>query len=183
MRTTSAIANLFCCNLGTSIHAWLTLIIGQERLIKPEEHNHSSKGNLSNLIIWWLERNGTLYLDTLYYDEYNNYGLGGKLDGRVKWPRALRERNPKTLLHLYQWTQHNRKCSSRQQEAVTSLLTLLFLTCIFAKLVELEIETPNNHYMEHAFFKSNADHLCHRQPVLLQPWDIYTCMVDPDVET
>ncbi|TKY72932.1 Pectinesterase/pectinesterase inhibitor PPE8B [Spatholobus suberectus] len=34
----------------------------------------------------WLEWNGSLYLDTLYYSEYNNYGPGAKLDNRVKWP-------------------------------------------------------------------------------------------------
>nr|KYP41143.1 Pectinesterase/pectinesterase inhibitor PPE8B [Cajanus cajan] len=34
----------------------------------------------------WLEWNGSLYLDTLYYAEYNNYGPGAKLDNRVKWP-------------------------------------------------------------------------------------------------
>ncbi|KAK7411791.1 hypothetical protein VNO78_03231 [Psophocarpus tetragonolobus] len=34
----------------------------------------------------WLEWNGTLYLNTLYYAEYDNYGPGARLDGRVKWP-------------------------------------------------------------------------------------------------
>ncbi|KAE9604633.1 putative pectinesterase [Lupinus albus] len=33
----------------------------------------------------WLECNGTNYLDTLYYVEYNNIGLGVALDNRVKW--------------------------------------------------------------------------------------------------
>ncbi|XP_057432735.1 pectinesterase/pectinesterase inhibitor PPE8B-like [Lotus japonicus] len=33
----------------------------------------------------WLEWSGTLYLDTLYYAEYNNYGPGARLDRRVKW--------------------------------------------------------------------------------------------------
>ncbi|CAL0304835.1 unnamed protein product [Lupinus luteus] len=34
----------------------------------------------------WLEWNGTKYLDTLYYAEYNNTGPGAALDKRVKWP-------------------------------------------------------------------------------------------------
>lgn len=34
----------------------------------------------------WLEWNGSLYLDTLFYAEYRNYGPGGELGGRVKWP-------------------------------------------------------------------------------------------------
>ncbi|KAG4949535.1 hypothetical protein AAZX31_15G174800 [Glycine max] len=34
----------------------------------------------------WLEWNGTLYLDTLLYAEYKNYGPGARLDNRVKWP-------------------------------------------------------------------------------------------------
>ncbi|KAL7136947.1 hypothetical protein ABFS83_10G063200 [Erythranthe nasuta] len=34
----------------------------------------------------WLEWNGSLYLDSLFYGEYNNYGPGSGLTGRVKWP-------------------------------------------------------------------------------------------------
>ncbi|XP_027338375.1 pectinesterase/pectinesterase inhibitor PPE8B-like [Abrus precatorius] len=34
----------------------------------------------------WLEWNGSAYLDTLYYAEYNNYGPGAFLNDRVKWP-------------------------------------------------------------------------------------------------
>ena len=34
----------------------------------------------------WLEWNGTMYLDTLYYAEYKNFGPGARLDNRVKWP-------------------------------------------------------------------------------------------------
>ncbi|XP_019417377.1 PREDICTED: pectinesterase/pectinesterase inhibitor PPE8B-like isoform X2 [Lupinus angustifolius] len=34
----------------------------------------------------WLEWNGSIYLDTLYYAEYQNYGPGSALDKRVKWP-------------------------------------------------------------------------------------------------
>lgn len=34
----------------------------------------------------WLEWNGDFALDTLYYGEYMNYGPGGSLDRRVKWP-------------------------------------------------------------------------------------------------
>ncbi|KAL7096180.1 hypothetical protein ACP275_10G067100 [Erythranthe tilingii] len=34
----------------------------------------------------WLEWNGDLYLDTLFYGEYGNYGPGANLSGRVKWP-------------------------------------------------------------------------------------------------
>ncbi|XP_057425876.1 probable pectinesterase/pectinesterase inhibitor 32 [Lotus japonicus] len=33
----------------------------------------------------WLECNSSLYLDTLYCVEYNNYGSGARLDRRVKW--------------------------------------------------------------------------------------------------
>lgn len=33
----------------------------------------------------WLEWNGPLYLDTLYYAEYNNYGEGAGTQNRVKW--------------------------------------------------------------------------------------------------
>lgn len=33
----------------------------------------------------WLEWNGDLYLDTLYYAEYMNYGPGASLVSRVKW--------------------------------------------------------------------------------------------------
>ncbi|XP_061361717.1 pectinesterase/pectinesterase inhibitor PPE8B [Gastrolobium bilobum] len=34
----------------------------------------------------WLEWNGDFALDTLYYAEYMNSGLGAGLDNRVKWP-------------------------------------------------------------------------------------------------
>ncbi|RDY05384.1 hypothetical protein CR513_10780, partial [Mucuna pruriens] len=34
----------------------------------------------------WLEWNGSLYLDTLFYAEYKNYGPGARLNNRVKWP-------------------------------------------------------------------------------------------------
>ncbi|XP_073272580.1 probable pectinesterase/pectinesterase inhibitor 61 [Primulina huaijiensis] len=34
----------------------------------------------------WLEWNATFALDTLYYGEYMNYGLGSSLGQRVKWP-------------------------------------------------------------------------------------------------
>ncbi|KAJ8751066.1 hypothetical protein K2173_016247 [Erythroxylum novogranatense] len=34
----------------------------------------------------WLEWNGNLYLDTLYYAEYSNYGPGAVLKNRVRWP-------------------------------------------------------------------------------------------------
>ncbi|KAB5552448.1 hypothetical protein DKX38_009759 [Salix brachista] len=34
----------------------------------------------------WLEWNGNVYLDTLYYGEYINYGPGAGLGRRVKWP-------------------------------------------------------------------------------------------------
>ncbi|KAL2542650.1 putative pectinesterase/pectinesterase inhibitor 32 [Abeliophyllum distichum] len=34
----------------------------------------------------WLEWNGGVYLDTLFYAEYMNYGPGACLGGRVKWP-------------------------------------------------------------------------------------------------
>jgi len=34
----------------------------------------------------WLEWNGSLYLDTLYFGEYKNYGPGARVDKRVKWP-------------------------------------------------------------------------------------------------
>ncbi|CAJ2662104.1 unnamed protein product [Trifolium pratense] len=33
----------------------------------------------------WLEWNGSQYLDTLYYAEYNNFGPGADLRNRVKW--------------------------------------------------------------------------------------------------
>ncbi|KAK7259718.1 hypothetical protein RIF29_25331 [Crotalaria pallida] len=34
----------------------------------------------------WLEWNGTVGLDTLFYGEFNNYGPGAKTDNRVQWP-------------------------------------------------------------------------------------------------
>ncbi|GMH04133.1 hypothetical protein Nepgr_005972 [Nepenthes gracilis] len=34
----------------------------------------------------WLEWNGNLFLDTLFYAEYMNYGPGSALGSRVKWP-------------------------------------------------------------------------------------------------
>ncbi|XP_059432159.1 pectinesterase/pectinesterase inhibitor PPE8B-like isoform X1 [Corylus avellana] len=34
----------------------------------------------------WLEWNGTLHLDTLFYGEYMNYGPAGSVGHRVKWP-------------------------------------------------------------------------------------------------
>lgn len=34
----------------------------------------------------WLEWNTTFALDTLYYGEYMNYGPGGAVGLRVKWP-------------------------------------------------------------------------------------------------
>lgn len=34
----------------------------------------------------WLEWNGNMSLDTLYYAEYQNYGPGAGLGGRVNWP-------------------------------------------------------------------------------------------------
>ncbi|XP_047182694.1 pectinesterase/pectinesterase inhibitor PPE8B-like [Vigna umbellata] len=34
----------------------------------------------------WLEWEGSLYLDTLYFGEYKNYGPGARVDNRVKWP-------------------------------------------------------------------------------------------------
>ncbi|KAG6769856.1 hypothetical protein POTOM_025522 [Populus tomentosa] len=34
----------------------------------------------------WLEWNGNVYLDTLYYGEYINYGPGAGVGRRVKWP-------------------------------------------------------------------------------------------------
>ncbi|XP_044471501.1 pectinesterase/pectinesterase inhibitor PPE8B-like [Mangifera indica] len=34
----------------------------------------------------WLEMNGSLGLDTLYYAEYMNYGEGAGVSSRVKWP-------------------------------------------------------------------------------------------------
>ncbi|CAO2823108.1 unnamed protein product [Amaranthus hypochondriacus] len=34
----------------------------------------------------WLEWNGDLHLDTLFYAEYMNYGPGASLSARVKWP-------------------------------------------------------------------------------------------------
>lgn len=33
----------------------------------------------------WLPWDGTSYLDTLYFAEYNNYGPGAGVAGRVKW--------------------------------------------------------------------------------------------------
>lgn len=33
----------------------------------------------------WLEWNGSMYLDTLFFAEYRNYGPGADLGGRVKW--------------------------------------------------------------------------------------------------
>ncbi|XP_050219242.1 pectinesterase/pectinesterase inhibitor PPE8B [Mercurialis annua] len=43
---------------------------------------------LSNVIRpeGWLEWNGNLYLDSLYYGEYSNFGPGAGLGKRVKWP-------------------------------------------------------------------------------------------------
>ncbi|KAH0652524.1 hypothetical protein KY289_030202 [Solanum tuberosum] len=43
---------------------------------------------LSNVIRpqGWLEWNGNISLDTLYYAEYQNYGPGAGLGGRVNWP-------------------------------------------------------------------------------------------------
>ncbi|PNX84942.1 pectinesterase [Trifolium pratense] len=34
----------------------------------------------------WLEWNGTLGLDTIFYGEYDNYGPGSITDNRVQWP-------------------------------------------------------------------------------------------------
>lgn len=34
----------------------------------------------------WLEWNGNVYLDTLYYGEYINYGPGAGVGRRVRWP-------------------------------------------------------------------------------------------------
>ncbi|KDP33983.1 hypothetical protein JCGZ_07554 [Jatropha curcas] len=34
----------------------------------------------------WLEWNGSMYLDSLYYGEYSNYGPGAGLGKRVNWP-------------------------------------------------------------------------------------------------
>ncbi|CAL1390118.1 unnamed protein product [Linum trigynum] len=34
----------------------------------------------------WLEWNGPMYLDTLYYGEYMNYGPGAAVGRRVRWP-------------------------------------------------------------------------------------------------
>ncbi|KAE9598325.1 putative pectinesterase [Lupinus albus] len=34
----------------------------------------------------WLEWNGTVGLDTLFYGEFNNYGPGAKTNNRVQWP-------------------------------------------------------------------------------------------------
>ncbi|XP_027340987.1 probable pectinesterase/pectinesterase inhibitor 25 isoform X2 [Abrus precatorius] len=34
----------------------------------------------------WLEWNGTVGLDTLFYGEYNNYGPGSNTSNRVQWP-------------------------------------------------------------------------------------------------
>ncbi|XP_057422750.1 probable pectinesterase/pectinesterase inhibitor 47 [Lotus japonicus] len=34
----------------------------------------------------WLEWNGTVGLDTLFYGEFNNYGPGSKTSNRVQWP-------------------------------------------------------------------------------------------------
>jgi pectinesterase len=34
----------------------------------------------------WLEWNGTLGLDTIFYGEFNNYGPGSITDNRVQWP-------------------------------------------------------------------------------------------------
>jgi pectinesterase len=34
----------------------------------------------------WLEWNGSMFLDSLFYGEYMNYGPGAGLGSRVKWP-------------------------------------------------------------------------------------------------
>ncbi|XP_031500071.1 pectinesterase/pectinesterase inhibitor PPE8B-like [Nymphaea colorata] len=48
----------------------------------------------------WLEWNGDLFLDTLYYAEYLNYGPGAALGGRVKWPGYHIISNPSEALNF-----------------------------------------------------------------------------------
>lgn len=42
-------------------------------------------GSLINPV-GWLEWNGTVGLDTLYYGEFQNYGPGANVSDRVQWP-------------------------------------------------------------------------------------------------
>ncbi|RDY05387.1 hypothetical protein CR513_10784, partial [Mucuna pruriens] len=55
---------------------------------KPYSRTIFMQSNISGVLSpeGWLEWNGSLYLDTLYYAEYNNYGPGARLENRVKWP-------------------------------------------------------------------------------------------------
>nr|QIR83192.1 pectin methylesterase 34 [Cunninghamia lanceolata] len=41
----------------------------------------------------WMPWNGNFALDTLYYGEYQNYGPGAKLSGRVSWSNQVPEKN------------------------------------------------------------------------------------------
>jgi hypothetical protein len=41
----------------------------------------------------WMPWIGDFALDTLYYGEYQNYGPGAKVSGRVPWSNQIPERN------------------------------------------------------------------------------------------
>ncbi|KAB1209684.1 Pectinesterase/pectinesterase inhibitor PPE8B [Morella rubra] len=55
---------------------------------KPYSRTVIMQSYMSNVIRseGWLEWNGSLHLDSLFYGEYMNYGPGAGLGSRVKWP-------------------------------------------------------------------------------------------------
>ncbi|GLT85644.1 hypothetical protein SLE2022_038300 [Rubroshorea leprosula] len=55
---------------------------------KPYSRTIVMQSNISDAVRpeGWLEWNGTLHLDTLYYAEYKNNGPGSELGRRVRWP-------------------------------------------------------------------------------------------------
>ncbi|KAJ4873505.1 putative pectinesterase/pectinesterase inhibitor 25 [Raphanus sativus] len=54
---------------------------------KPYSRTVFMQSYISDIVqpVGWLEWNGTIGLDTIYYGEYDNFGPGAKTDRRVQW--------------------------------------------------------------------------------------------------
>ncbi|CAI9766616.1 unnamed protein product [Fraxinus pennsylvanica] len=74
------------CYIGAESNVTIPTYLG--RPWKKFSRTIIMKSYISNAIRpeGWLEWDGSLYLDTLFYAEYMNYGAGAALGGRVKWP-------------------------------------------------------------------------------------------------
>lgn len=95
-------------DLATSVNSTSTYL---GRPWKPYSRTIIMQSYISNATRpeGWLEWNGSLYLDTLFYGEYMNYGPGSGLGNRVKWTgyHALNQSSQVTNFTVAQFIEGN----------------------------------------------------------------------------